>query len=220
MPQKGKRTTRPHLESERDAAQARPWQDDAMQSDPLAKFLAWYDDALAAKVPMPEAMVLATSTRDGVPSARVVLFRGISQGGLRFFTNYESRKGRELEENPRAALVFHWEPMQRQVRVEGTVERLSDEESDAYFDARPHGHRLGAWASAQSRPIRHRDELVAEQQRAAERFGEKVPRPPYWGGYRVVPHAFEFWTGLPDRLHERVVYRRGDHGWDQLLLSP
>jgi len=189
--------------------------------DPLARFVAWFDAAVAAGVAAPEAMVLATATRDGIPSARVVLFRGLSGGGLRFFTNYESRKGHELDANPRAALVFHWEPMARQVRVEGLVERLPAEESDEYFLSRPHGHRLGAWASPQSEAIANRDEILQRHAEYAARFGAEVPRPPHWGGYRVLPQTIEFWSGFPDRLHERHLYLRGNDGdWTMTTLAP
>jgi pyridoxamine 5'-phosphate oxidase len=188
--------------------------------DPIALFEAWFREAVAAGVTHPEQMVVATATRDGVPSARVVLFRGISAGGFRFFTNYDSRKGHELEANPRAALVFHWDPQERQVRVEGRVEKLSAEESDAYFAARPHGHRIGAWASDQSQEIANRDVLLKKQDEYLARYGENVPRPPHWGGYRVVPSMIELWQGKPDRLHERHVFIRTNGGWTRKLLSP
>jgi pyridoxamine 5'-phosphate oxidase len=189
-------------------------------NDPIALFLSWFDEAVTAGVPMPEAMVLATCSRDALPSARVVLYRGLSAGGFRFFTNYESRKGHELADNPRAALVFHWAAQERQVRVEGVVEKLSPAESDDYFAARPHGHRIGAWASDQSQPIAHRDELLKKQDEYLARFGAEVPRPPHWGGYRVVPQRIELWQGKPDRLHERHVFVRTTDGWSRSLLSP
>lgn len=189
--------------------------------NPLHKFQEWFDAAEKAGVPTPEAVVLATATPDGRPSARVVLFRGMSDGGFRFFTNYESRKGKELEANPRAALVFHWEPMARQVRVEGRVEKLSEEESDAYFRARPHGHQLGAWASPQSEPVEGRDVLVAKYGEYAAKWAEgEVPRPPHWGGYRVVPEVIELWEGLPDRLHHRAAFRRVGDRWEESILAP
>jgi pyridoxamine 5'-phosphate oxidase len=188
--------------------------------DPIALFEAWFQEAIDAGVRHPETMIVATATRAGVPSARVVLFRGISAGGFRFFTNYESRKGHELEENPRAALVFHWDPQERQVRVEGRVEKLSPEESDAYFQARPHGHRIGAWASDQSTAIADREVLLKKQEELLARYGEDVPRPAHWGGYRVVPEVIELWQGKPDRLHERHVFTREGGGWRQTLLSP
>ncbi|MGZ3473793.1 MAG: pyridoxamine 5'-phosphate oxidase [Polyangiales bacterium] len=189
-------------------------------NDPIALFQTWFEEAVAAGVRNPEIMVLATSSKSGVPSARVVLFRGLSEGGFRFFTNYDSRKGHELEENPHAALVFHWDPQERQVRVEGRVEKLSPTESDAYFEARPHGHRIGAWASDQSREIAAREVLLKKQADALARYGAEVPRPPHWGGYRVVPHMIELWQGKPDRLHERNVFTRTDAGWTHALLSP
>lgn len=189
--------------------------------DPFELLLRWRDEALARGLTEPDAMTLATATPDGRPSARVVLFRGLSGGGLRFFTNYESRKGRELEANPHAALLFHWAELGRQVRVEGTVERLSPEESDEYFHARPRGNQLGAWASPQSRLIASREELLARQAEAAARFGHgEIPRPPYWGGFRVVPHAWEFWTAGADRLHDRVLYVRREGGWEVSRVAP
>jgi pyridoxamine 5'-phosphate oxidase len=190
-------------------------------ADPVALFRAWFAEAQAA-VRQPEGMTLATATPDGRPSARMVLLRGLDARGFVFFTNYESRKGLELAENPRAALVFFWEPLDRQVRVEGRVERLADDESDAYFASRPRGHRLGAWASPQSRTIAERSELEALMHAAEARFeGAEVPRPPYWGGFRVVPDAVEFWQGQLNRLHDRLRYVRTEAGsWRRERLAP
>jgi pyridoxamine 5'-phosphate oxidase len=188
---------------------------------PLAMFEEWYAAAEAAGMPEPESVVLATATPDGRPSARVVLFRGLSEGGFRFFTNYDSRKGRELELNPRAALCFYWKALYRQVRIEGLVEKLAPEESDAYFRARPHGHQLGAWSSPQSQAIEGRDVLLERYGVYAAQWKEgEVPRPAHWGGYRVVPEVLEFWEGKPDRLHHREVHRRNDAGWERVILAP
>jgi pyridoxamine 5'-phosphate oxidase len=193
-----------------------------LDPDPLAQFRRWFDQAVTASVQMPEAMTLATATADGMPAARVVLLRGVDQRGFVFFTNYQSRKGRELAANPRAALVFYWPELQRQVRIEGMVDKVAAGESDAYFQSRPHGHQLGAWASAQSETIAGReifDERLRELQRQFP-LGE-VPRPEYWGGYRVVPQLYEFWQGRENRLHDRLCYRRQETGgWSIERLAP
>jgi pyridoxamine 5'-phosphate oxidase len=189
--------------------------------DPIEQFRKWFDEALAADLHEPNAMTLATATPDGKPSARVVLLKGFDARGFVFYTNYEGRKGRELAENPRAALVFYWGELERQVRVEGRVWRVLEEESDAYYASRPRGSRLGAWASAQSRSVERR-ELVEERLRELEReyTGREVPRPPFWGGYRVEPEEIEFWQGRENRLHDRLVYRRSSDGWRIERLQP
>ena len=190
-------------------------------ADPIEQFRRWFDAALDAGLHEPNAMTVATATRDGSPSARVVLLKGFDSRGFVFYTNYEGRKGRELEENPRAALLFYWGELERQVRIEGTVSRVSEEESDAYYASRPRGSRLGAWASEQSRTVEGRkvlEERIADLE--AEYEGREVPRPPFWGGYRVGPEVVEFWQGRENRLHDRIVYRRDDGGWKFERLQP
>ncbi len=188
--------------------------------DPLTQFREWYEQAVAAGVVEPEAMALATATPDGAPSVRFVLLKGVDDRGIQFFSNYESRKGRELAANPRAALVVLWRPLQRQVRFEGPVERLAAAESDAYFQTRARGSRLGAWASAQSTVIPDRSVLDARLADADARFPGDVPRPDYWGGYRLRPDVIEFWEGRPDRLHDRAEFRLQDGAWRSHRLSP
>jgi pyridoxamine 5'-phosphate oxidase len=190
--------------------------------DPIHQFAAWFREAEEAAVPEPYAMTLATADGLGRPSARVVLMRGCDDRGFAFFTNYESRKGRELDANPFAALVFFWHELERQVRVEGRVERTSEAESDAYFRGRPAGARIGAWASRQSETVPSREALEDQMRQFQRRFpGEDIPRPPHWGGYRVVPDVVEFWQGRPNRLHDRLRYRRGEGGgWLIERLSP
>ena len=190
-------------------------------SDPLAQLRDWYEHAVASGLPEPEAMALATTTPDDAPSVRFVLLKGIDQRGVEFYTNYESRKKRELAANPRATLAILWRPLQRQVRVEGTVERLSGEESDAYFAGRARLSRIGAWASRQSTEIPDRAFLEDRVAELESRYpGDDVPRPDYWGGYVLRPHAIEFWEGRPNRLHDREQFTRGEDGWTSRRLSP
>jgi pyridoxamine 5'-phosphate oxidase len=191
-----------------------------LDPDPLRQFARWFEEARGAGVPVPEAMALATATPDGRPSARMVLLKGADERGFTFHTNYESRKGVELAANQQAALLFHWQPLGRQVRVEGQVERITAEESEAYFRTRPLGSRLAAWASPQSRPLADRAELEQLYAEAQTRFGEEVPLPPSWGGLRLVPEAYEFWEHGDDRLHDRVRYKRDGDGWARTRLAP
>ena len=188
---------------------------------PMEQFRRWFDEALAADLHEPNAMTVATAGRDGRPSARVVLLKGFDERGFVFYTNYEGRKGREIEENPYCALIFYWGELERQVRVEGRAGRVSPQESDAYYGSRPRGSRLGAWASAQSREVDGR-EALQERLRSleGEYEGREVYRPPFWGGYRVEPEAVEFWQGRENRLHDRLVYRRAPDGWEVVRLQP
>jgi pyridoxamine 5'-phosphate oxidase len=189
--------------------------------DPVEQFRRWFDAALAAGLHEPNAMTVATATSDGRPSARVVLLKGFDKRGFVFYTSYEGRKGRELEENPRAALLFYWGELERQVRIEGSVSRVSEEESDAYYASRPRGSRLGAWASEQSRVVEGREVLEGRiGDLEAEYAGREVPRPPFWGGYRVGHEAVEFWQGRENRLHDRIVYLREGAGWEIRRLQP
>ena len=189
--------------------------------DPIAAVAAWFDEATRAGLRHPNAMALATVGADGRPSARMVLLKSFDEHGFVFFTNRESRKGDELGANPYAALVLYWEPLNRQVRVEGAVERLDDAESAAYYATRPRGSQLAAWVSPQSRPIESRDVLVARVAELAERYeGQEIPLPPFWGGYRVVPDAVELWQSRPDRLHDRIRYERSADGWVGTRLGP
>jgi pyridoxamine 5'-phosphate oxidase len=196
--------------------------DPSGDEDPIDLFRRWFSDAQRSGLFMPEAMSLSTSTTTGAPSSRMVLLKGVEPNGFVFYTNYESRKAGELEANPQAALLLHWAILERQVRVEGRVERVSNETSFAYFSSRPRGSRIGAWASKQSRPLGSRQELEARVREAEARHpGDDVPLPPFWGGYRVIPDRIEFWQGRASRLHDRWVWvRAAAGGWTLERLYP
>ena len=188
--------------------------------DPLRLFSVWLEDAVKAGLALPNAMTLATVTPEGAPDARIVLLKGLEDGGFAFYTNYRSRKGHQLEARPAACLVFQWSELERQVRIEGSVEKVSSAESDAYFASRPLGARLSAWASAQSAPVASRQALESSMEEARRRHGDKPPRPPHWGGYRVAPQRLEFWQGRADRLHDRLLYTRDGALWKIERLAP
>lgn len=195
----------------------------SVHADPIMQFRRWFDEALAAQLHEVNAMTLATVGIDGRPAARIVLLKGVDADGFVFYTNYASRKGRELAANPHVALVLHWAALERQVRIEGSAQLVTAEESDAYFASRPLASRIGAWASPQSEPIESRAVLEAREAQTRERFGEHPPRPPHWGGYRVRPDMVEFWQGRVSRLHDRLCYRRAetaDSGWRIERLAP
>ncbi len=188
--------------------------------DPMRQFERWFEDALRAKLPLPNAMTLATVSRDGAPAARVVLLKGVERGEFVFFTNYRSRKARELAERGEACLVFMWSDLERQVRISGAVEKVDAAESDAYFVTRPLGSRLSAWASEQSEKVASREVLEKALAEAKARYGDSPPRPAHWGGYRVKPAEIEFWQGRADRLHDRLLYTLSAGNWKIERLAP
>ncbi len=188
--------------------------------DPFKQFDLWLDEAIRAQAAEPTAMTVATIDERGRPAARICLLKGADPRGFVFFTNYESRKGRDLAAHPAAALVFFWKELERQVRIEGAVEKVAAEESDAYYRTRPIGSRIGAWASPQSAELESRAWLEARWADLAKHYGEDPPRPPHWGGYRIVPEAFEFWQGRRSRLHDRVTYARAQEGWQIARIAP
>jgi pyridoxamine 5'-phosphate oxidase len=193
----------------------------AAMTDPLTLFDEWFADARAAEINDPEAMALATADAAGQPSVRMVLLKGHGPDGFVFYTNEQSAKGEQLAANPRAALLFHWKSLRRQVRIEGPVERVSDADADAYFASRARDSQLGAWASDQSRPLDSRDIFEQRFEQVQVRFeGQEVPRPRHWGGYRVLPNRIEFWSDRPYRLHERKLFTRSNDGWTEGLLYP
>ena len=188
--------------------------------DPLRQFTDWFEEAQATGLRVPEAVALATATRDGEPSVRMVLLKGFGDRGFVFYSSYESRKGRELEANARGALLFYWDPLRRQVRIEGDVERLPERESNEYFQTRPLGARLSAWASRQSEVVESRQALEEAVEELRGHVGEELQAPPYWGGYVLRPSVFEFWQHRDDRLHDRLRYRRDENAWMRERLAP
>ena len=188
--------------------------------NPLPLFKLWFDQAVRAECPEPNSMTLATADKDGNPSARIVLLKGADQDGFTFFTNYESQKGKDLEVRPQAALLFHWHELERQVRIQGLVERVSVAESDEYFHSRPSASRIGAWASPQSSAIPNREFLEEAEKRFKAEFGDAPPRPQHWGGYRLRPTEMEFWQGRPSRLHDRIHYKLDESTWRVNRLAP
>jgi pyridoxamine 5'-phosphate oxidase len=195
--------------------------EDRIEDDPISQFARWYENACAIVKPLPHAVALATSTRAGHPSLRMVLLKGFDAHGFVFYTNYRSRKGRELARNARASLLFYWGELNRQVRVDGRVAKVTARESDEYFATRPRGSQLSAWASAQSETVPRRAALERRVAAFTRKYSGAVPRPPHWGGYRLDPEAVEFWQGRDDRLHDRILYRRGPRGrWMIERLAP
>ncbi len=192
-----------------------------VEADAIEQFTRWWNNALHSEILEVNAMTLATSTKTGFPSARIVLLKGFNKNGFVFFTNYNSKKGKELEENPRAALIFFWKEVERQIRIEGNVEKLTAEESDEYFNSRPVGSRIGAWASPQSSIIKNREIIEANAENYLHQFKEAIPRPPHWGGFVVMPAVIEFWQGRSNRLHDRLQYTKQANGdWEIKRLAP
>lgn len=193
----------------------------SVDRDPIAQFKSWFGQAKKTGLPLYESFTLATVGEDGRPDARMLLLKGVDQRGFVFYTNYESRKAGEIEKTPYATIVFHWNELFRQVRIEGRLERVTTQESEAYFHSRLRGSQVGAWASRQSSVIADREELEKKVRECEAKFrGQQVPLPPFWGGYRLLPERIEFWQGRPSRLHDRLCFRREDSGWKMVRLSP
>jgi pyridoxamine 5'-phosphate oxidase len=192
-----------------------------IEENPIEQFSAWFKQALSADLLDANAMTLSTVSKEGIPSSRIVLLKGVDEQGFRFYTNYKSRKGKELAENPHGALCFYWAALERQVRIEGKVQKLNRDQSELYFHKRPRLSQLGAWASQQSSKVASREELESQFEKVKERFeGEEVPLPDFWGGYRLIPDRIEFWQGRRGRLHDRICYERKNDGWEVFRLSP
>lgn len=192
-----------------------------VMAEPIGQFSIWWDEAVESQIDEVNAMTLATANKDGRPSARIVLLKGFDEKGFVFFTNYQSAKGKEIMENPRVTLLFFWKELERQVKIEGTISKISDAENDEYFNSRPEQSKIGAWTSPQSQPIENREWLESNWKKYAEEFnGKTVPRPPHWGGYIVVPDLMEFWQGRPGRLHDRIVYTKENGKWKIGRVAP
>lgn len=192
----------------------------SVSKDPFKQFEKWFQDVLKSGFLEPNAMTLATATKAGKPSARIVLLKGIHDNGFVFYTNYKSKKGKEIEENPYGSLLFYWDKLERQIRIEGTIEKVSQKESEEYFNTRPYKSRVGAWASKQSSVIESRSAIVKEFLKYMMKFKNHVPLPDVWGGYRLIPDSFEFWQGRPNRLHDRVRYSKNKSSWKIERLAP
>ena len=199
-----------------------PLSPESVTENPFEQFRFWFENAVESEIYEPNAMMLSTATTEGKPSARIVLLKGIDENGFRFFTNYESSKGAEMAVNPQVALTFYWDKIHRQVRIEGKVEKISAEASTGYFQSRPKGSQIGAWASPQSRVITGREVLEHSMEKLAEKYSDEavLPRPEHWGGYIVIPERMEFWQGRNNRLHDRVVYEKKNRGWKIFRVAP
>lgn len=209
------------IEALRREYSSRTLSEDDVAESPIEQFAIWFRQALASDLPDANAMTLATATASGKPSARIVLLKGFDESGFRFYTNYESRKGRELDQNPQASLCFYWAELERQIRIEGTVEKMSSEASAEYFSKRPRLSQLGAWASSQSEQVPSREALEEKFEEMKARFeGKEIPLPDFWGGFELNPHYIEFWQGRPSRLHDRIAYEKEDSAWSIKRLSP
>jgi len=198
----------------------RQFNESVAKDSPFEQFKQWFDEVSQTSILEPNAMILSTASKEGKPSSRVLLLKQFDEIGFVFFTNYESRKGKELEENPNANILFFWDILERQVRIEGTVIKITKEESEEYFKTRPYKSRLGAWASKQSTPLKTRFSLIREVAKIMAKYPIDVPLPPYWGGYRLVPEQFEFWQGRPSRLHDRIQYKLDKNIWKKIRLYP